>query len=120
MTIDRLSRRALAKLLRGDVLEDGTCVIKFYSNNCHLCHGLQSTYEKLAEEYTDLHFFAFNVGDNPRISKTLNFQGVPTISLIKVSKGAKPQVKKMKEPARPDRKTWYTVEDIKSFIEEEK
>ena len=120
MKIERLSRGALAKLLRGDVLEDGTCVIKFYSSNCHLCHGLQPTYEKIAEEYNDLHFFAFNVGDNPRITKMLEFKGVPTISLIKVAKGIKPAVKKMKEPMKPDKKTWYTAEDIKNFIEKEK
>ena len=120
MKIERLSRAALAKLLRGEVLEDGTCVIKFYSSNCHLCHALQPTYEEIAAEYEDIHFFAFNIRDNPRIPKVLKFKGVPTISLIKVSKGTKPTVKKMAEPREPDRKMWYTAGAIKSFIDEEK
>jgi len=120
MKIERLSRGALTKLLRGDVLEDGTCVIKFYSNNCHLCHALQTTYEEIAKEYKDIHFFAFNVGDNPRIPKTLEFKGVPTISMLKIKKGAKPTLKKMAEPSKPDKKTWYTATDIKQFIEKEK
>ena len=120
MKIDRLSRSGLAKLLKGDVLDDATCVIKFYSNNCHLCHGLQDTYQQIAEEYDDVYFFAFNVGDNPRIPKRLGFKGVPTISLIKVSRGTKPEVKQMEEPPQPDKETWYTPQDIKNFIEKEK
>jgi len=120
MKIDRLSRSALAKLLRGDVLEDATCVIKFYSSNCHLCHGLQDTYQEIAQEYEDIHFFAFNIRDNPRIPQRLGFKGVPTISMMKVSRGIKPDVKKMGEPPQPDKKMWYTAEDIISFIEKEK
>jgi thiol-disulfide isomerase/thioredoxin len=120
MPINRLSRGALLKLLRGDVLEDGVCVIKFYSSNCHLCHALKPTYEEVSQEYEGLHFFAFNIKDDPKITQKLNFKGVPMISLVKVSKGTHPEVKKITEPKPPHKTTWYTADDIKNFIEKEK
>ena len=46
MSVDRLSPFALDKILSGKVKEEATCVVKFYSNDCHYCH-------KLAEYYKD-------------------------------------------------------------------
>jgi|TARA_Y100000034_G_scaffold69649_1_gene84066 thiol-disulfide isomerase/thioredoxin len=120
MAIYRLSAPALRKLLGGNVLEDGTCVIKFYSSNCHLCHALKDTYEKVSNNYEDLHFFAFNINDDPKIPTKLKFKGVPMISLVKVSKGVSPEVKKIGDPVKPHKQTWYTAEDITEFIEKEK
>tara|TARA_Y100000034_G_scaffold56072_2_gene68760 strand:+ start:525 stop:782 length:258 start_codon:yes stop_codon:yes gene_type:complete len=85
-----------------------------------LCHELKETYEEIANDYEDLLFFAFNVKDDPRITKKLSFKGVPTITLMKVIKGQKTDVKKIAEPKPPDKKTWYTADHIKSFIEKEK
>jgi thiol-disulfide isomerase/thioredoxin len=118
--IERLSRGALLKILSGDVLSDGTCVIKFYSNNCHLCHALKETYEEVSSDYNDLYFFAFNIKDDPKISKVLKFKGVPNISMLKIRKGKRPEVKNIAEPKSPNEATWYTAEEIRSFIEKEK
>jgi len=118
--IERLSRGALLKILSGNVLSDGTCVIKFYSNNCHLCHALRDTYEEISNDYDDLYFFAFNIKDDPKISKVLKFKGVPNISMLKIRKGKKPEVKRITEPKKPDKQTWYTAQEIRNFIEKEK
>ena len=118
--IERLSKGALLKILSGDVLEDGTCVIKFYSNNCHLCHALKDTYQEIAEDYNDIYFFAFNTKDDPGITKVLKFNGVPKISMFKIKKGKKPDIVQITEPTKPNEATWYTAQDIRNFIEKEK
>jgi thiol-disulfide isomerase/thioredoxin len=123
MSVSRLSSVALKKILSGEVKEDATCVIKFYSNGCHLCHNLKDYYEELSnnDEYGDIHFFAFNVDNDPKIEKRLKFNGVPTISVIKTSTGeATPTVRILRDPDKPNEQTWYKVSDIRKFIKENK
>lgn len=121
MEINRLSKVALQKLLGGKVRESATCVVKFYSNTCPLCHGLSDFYKDLADEedYSDLHFFAFNIGDYPQVQKIMGFSGVPTITVIKTGV-AKPRIRVLKDPETPHKETWYHVADIKDFIEKER
>tara|TARA_B100000989_G_scaffold298443_1_gene287821 strand:- start:2539 stop:2871 length:333 start_codon:yes stop_codon:yes gene_type:complete len=110
-------------LLKGEVKEDSVCLIKFYSNNCHLCHNLKEYYEDLSEvdEYKDIHFFAFNIEDYPQMEKKLNFNGVPTISLIKTYVDEKkPMVRVLSDPDKPNEQTWYRIKDIRNFIKEER
>lgn len=123
MSITRLNIAALERIIQGKVNEDATCVVKFYSNGCHLCHALQEYYAGIAEDenYSDVHFFAFNVDDHPSIEKRLKFDGVPTISVIRTRKPPqRTTVRIMPEPDNPNQKTWYKVSDIKKFIEREK
>ena len=47
MSVDRLSHGALNKILGGEVVQDATCVIKFYSNTCELCHNLKDYFEDI-------------------------------------------------------------------------
>ena len=121
MEINRLSKAALQKLLGGKVRESATCVVKFYSNTCPLCHGLSDFYKDLADEedYSDLHFFAFNIGDYPQVQKIMGVSGVPTITVIKTGV-AKPRIRVLKDPETPHKETWYHVADIKDFIEKER
>ena len=122
MSVVRISPEALKKILSGQVKEDATCVVKFYSNECHMCHSLSPYYEDISdkEEYEDLHFFAFNVLDYPQIEKALDFNGVPTISVIRTKKGkTRPRVRVMPDPLNPHKKTWYTVKEINEFIQRE-
>jgi len=121
MSIDRLSKTALQKLLSGNVNESATCVVKFYSNKCPFCHKLSNSYKDIAEneEYSDLHFFAFNIADYPQAEKIIGFSGVPTITLIKTGFKA-PKIRVLKDPETPNRETWYHLKDIKDFIEREK
>ena len=123
MSVTRISTPALNKLLKGEVKEDSVCMVKFYSNNCHLCHNLKEYYEDLSdiEDYKDMHFFAFNIDDYPQMEKKLNFNGVPTISLIKTYADDRlPSVKVLSDPSRPNEQTWYRVSDIRNFIKEER
>ena len=123
MSVSRISTPALNKLLKGEVKEDSVCLIKFYSNTCHLCHNLKEYYEDLSEvdEYKDIHFFAFNIEDHPQMEKKLNFNGVPTISLIKTYVDEKkPMVRVLSDPDKPNEQTWYRIRDIRNFIKEER
>ena len=69
MSVSRITIDGLKKIIAGKVKEDATCVIKFYSNDCHLCHNLKEYYHDIsnAESYEDIHFFAFNVDSHPSI-----------------------------------------------------
>jgi len=118
MAVKRISKRALQKLLSGDVKESATCVIKFYSNGCHYCRKLKDIFEEVAEEHEDIVFFAFNIADYPSVQKVLDFNGVPTISLIRTGTTT-PRIRLMGEPERPDKKTWYRQGEIQRFIEKE-
>lgn len=125
MAIHRLSERGLNLILKGKVKEPSTCVIKFYSNGCHMCHNLQPYYQDIAEreEYEDLHFFAFNVDNgDPELEKRLKFEGVPTIGLVKVypQMKRKAKVRILKDPENPNSETWFTTRDIRDFIDREK
>ena len=71
MSVDRLSKKALQKILSGQIKEDAICIVKFYSNNCHLCHNLKNKYEEIASKYEDVHFFAFNIQDYPKVFQSL-------------------------------------------------
>ena len=123
MNVDRLSRKSLEKILGGQVKEKATCVVKFYSNSCPFCSNLKDYFEDIAKEegYSDLHFFAFNVDDYPSIEDRMKFNGVPTISLIKARPGKhRSRFRIMPDPDSPNPHTWYSVGEIKKFIEREK
>ena len=119
MKIKRLSKASLQNILNGKITEEATCVIKFYSNNCHYCHKLKGLYEEISDAFPTIHFFAFNIADYPQIQKRLKFKGVPTISLVNGGRTT-PEVKIMSEPGKPDKETWYPGDSIKIFIEKEK
>jgi len=123
MSIDRLSVAAMEKILNGQVKEAATCVVKFYSNDCHFCHALSGYYQDLSEEeeFSDVHFFAFNLQDKPTLEAQMSFKGVPTISIIKTTETNKPpRIRIMPDPDPPNQKTWYYSKDIKEFINKEK
>ena len=121
MSVSRLTLPSLQKLVGGKINEKATCVIKFYSNGCHYCHNLRDYYEEISDDkdYTELHFFAFNVDDYPQIEKQLNLNGVPSIYILKTGE-KKPKFRVLQEPENPNEKTWYRVKDIKDFINKEK
>jgi thiol-disulfide isomerase/thioredoxin len=113
----------MEKILNGQVKEAATCVVKFYSNDCHFCHALSGYYQDLSEEeeFSDVHFFAFNLQDKPTLEAQMSFKGVPTISIIKTTETNKPpRIRIMPDPDPPNQKTWYYSKDIKEFINKEK
>ena len=122
MAVTRISREALDSLLRGDIKENITFVLKFYSNNCHLCHSLRQYYLDISEreEYQDLEFFAYNIDDYPDIENKLNFKGVPTIFVVHANIGnRKPKLRLLPEPENPNDHTWYKTSDICNFLNRE-
>lgn len=122
MAVTRISKDSLEDILTGRVNEEATCVLKFYSNKCHMCQSLHDYYVKLSdnEKYKDLHFLAFNVEDDVDVEKNLNFKGVPTIFVIHSHIGNRPAtLRLLPEPEEPNQMTWYKIRDITSFIDKE-
>jgi len=127
MSVKRITDEGLSMILHNQVRQPVNCVIKFYSNTCHLCHALQEYYTEIADSYNDdpnVVFYAYNIEDDPSIEKLLKFKGVPTIAIIKpnpdISSRRMSTYKILDEPEEPNKKTWYRVSDIKEFIEKEK
>jgi hypothetical protein len=116
--VERISLTGLNKILDGQTIGVRTCVVKFYSNNCDYCHNLQGYFKDISEikNYENMHFFAFNIADGPRITKRLKLSGVPTICLIK-TKPPKSQIIILDEPEQPHEHTWYRSKEIQDFIE---
>jgi len=122
VAVTRITRDALDRLLKGEIKENATFVLKFYSNNCHLCHSLKDYFVDISKkkEYESLHFFAYNIDDYPELEKTLRFKGVPTIFVIHTNIGKRrPKVVLMPEPESPNDLTWYKTSEICSFITQE-
>ena len=115
--VERISKDVLFRLLKGDVGEDAVCVVKFYSNGCHLCHALKFTYEKVSQAYEEregIYFFAFNIGDADDLSRYIKVDGTPSICAIHT--GDNKRVDVLQEPVDPDPQTWYTEKDIEKFV----
>jgi|TARA_B100000282_G_scaffold219350_1_gene162729 thiol-disulfide isomerase/thioredoxin len=121
MPVNRISKEAIMKMRRGqvNVPDQTTCVIKFYSNGCHLCHALSSYYKDISDSYDDVMFFAYNVDDDEEISDMLNLNGVPSITMFKVKQGKKAVIRNLADPDNPNEETWFTSNQIKNFIDKE-
>ena len=121
MPVSRISKESILKMMKGGVAvnEETTCVIKFYSNGCHLCHALSSYYKEISDSYEDVMFFAFNIDDDDEIPIKLKLNGVPSVTLFKINKGKKAMIRNLNDPDKPNEKTWFTVKQIKNFIEKE-
>ena len=122
MPVTRISREALDSLLKGEIKQNATFVLKFYSNDCHLCHSLKDYYIDVSnkEEYKDLHFFAYNIDDYPELEDRLKFKGVPTIFVIHSNIGnRRPTLRLLPEPENPNAKTWNKASDICKFLDVE-
>lgn len=120
MAVTRISRDALDNILKGQVKESATFVLKFYSNGCHLCHNLKDYFEDVSnrEEYSELHFFAYNIDDYPELENHLRFKGVPTIFVAHTHiSNRRPKLYLLPEPEEPNDKTWYRVSDICKFLD---
>jgi thiol-disulfide isomerase/thioredoxin len=119
MAVSRLNRRNLMQIMSGEVKEPHNVVIKFYGQNCHLCHALRDQFVDISNEYDDVHFYAFNMEDGEGLEKKFGFQGVPSICHVRTG-GFKPIITFMEEPRNPHKETWYHPNEIRQFIQENK
>ena len=125
MSVNRISTNALKKILSGGInsTDRTTVVVKFYSNGCHYCHALSEYFVDLSNEndFEDIYFFAYNVEDNDgSIVEKLKLNGVPSIGLFQTQDGKCTKTRILQDPERPHETTWYTVKQIKNFINREK
>jgi len=121
MPVNRISEKALLKLLKEPIDEEALCVIKFYSNGCEYCSALHDYYVEIADsnEGEDIHFFAFNIEDTENLDSLIKINGVPTIASVKTGL-IKPRVRVLEDPDPPNKNTWYYSGDIKNFIERQR
>ena len=124
MPVNRVSADVIYKIMNGGLNEDDktTIVVKFYSNGCHYCHALSEYYVNLSEDeqYEDVYFFAHNIDDSEPLAKKLKLNGVPSIALFQTQGGRCIKTRLLKDPDKPHEKTWYTTNQIKTFINREK
>jgi hypothetical protein len=118
MKVQRLSKGALVKLLDGKVDETATCVIKFYSNTCELCHNFHDSYADIAKtsRYPNTYFFAFNIADHPTADYELGFEGVPTVVVLDVKSHTMADVSVCPDPENPHPYTFLTTRHVADFI----
>ena len=114
--VERIDLDILRNLVDGNVKEDATCVVKFYSTRCGYCDNLKPVYEALSEQYGGkVHFFAINVDDPIDEKPPIEVNGVPSICMIEISNEVK--VTMLEEPQMPHPVTWYWLEYMKAFVD---
>ena len=119
--VERIGVETLRRLKNGKLSENATCIVKFYSQECHLCHALKDYYQDLAESYKDdsknLFFFAFNVDDvEGNLDKIIKINGVPTIASFRGGPSRNIKIRVLGDPEKPNEITWYYIKDIRKFI----
>lgn len=117
MAVSRINRRNLEQILNGDVKESHNVVIKFYGQNCHLCHALRDQFVAISDDYDDTHFYAFNMEDGQGLEKKWGFSGVPSICYVRTG-GLRPRVQFMEDPAKPHKEMWFHPTGIRKFIDD--
>ena len=110
MPVNRISEKALRKLVKDPIEEEALCVIKFYSNNCEYCAVLHDYYVEISESYVD---------DVSNLESIIKINGVPTIASVKTGR-IKSRIRILEDPDPPNTKTWYYSKDIKTFIDKER
>jgi len=116
--VERINLDTLKNLIDGNVKEDATCMVKFYSTRCPYCDNLKPDYETLSQQYGNIHFFAINVDGYPEDNTApVKINGVPTVCMIKIRRKTKVTV--LEDPKMPHPEKWYWLEYIKEFIDKE-
>jgi thiol-disulfide isomerase/thioredoxin len=122
MSVQRIDRKSVKKILDGYINDEHSLVIKFYSSGCGYCHNLAPFFKQLSYTYEDVMFYAFNMEDGEGFEDKYNFEGVPTICCVK-TKGRNTAVNFMPEPDDPsggEDGTWYHPKELIKFIEQHK
>ena len=123
MPVSRISADAIQKIMKGKTNTDDktTVVVKFYANDCHLCHALSDYYIDISDDddFEDVYFFAHNINDEGAMAENLKLNGVPSIALFQTQNGRCTKTKLLTDPDNPNEKTWYTSKYIKNFIKKE-
>jgi thiol-disulfide isomerase/thioredoxin len=116
MSVARISKQNLRKILTDNGVQDASCVVKFYSNNCPFCVRLKDEYHELSNSFDNLYFFVVNIDDDGDLDDLLQLNGVPSILFVNIVE-ARRSIAVMEDPEAPDEVTWYHPLDIKQFIE---
>ena len=116
--INRLPPRDLIRIFSGAITRKATCVIKFYSDTCPKCHNIRPMYKDIAKKYANknIFFYTYNsIEYPPRFAEEMGLKGVPSFCLVET--GPQPIIKVLGESAKKDRRTYYTRDEIETFID---
>ena len=116
MSVARISKQHLRQILADTGVQNASCVVKFYSNNCHFCVRLKDEYHELANLFEDVYFFVVNVDDDGNLDDVLELNGVPSILFVEIA-DTRRKIVLLQDPESPDEVTWYHPTYIKQFIE---
>lgn len=113
----RIDKKSLEMIMDGEVEDNHSVMIKFYSSECYLCHGLAPIYKDISERYDDVLFYVYNMQDSgDLIEAKYGLDGVPTLCLVRTD-GQQTRINIMPNPETPDKITWYYENEICEFIE---
>jgi thiol-disulfide isomerase/thioredoxin len=124
MSVQRIDRNSVKKILDGYVSEEHSVIIKFYSSTCGYCHNLAPFFKELSENYEDINFYAFNMEDGDGFEEKYDFEGVPSICHVRTN-GRYTKINFVPEPDEPvagedGSGTWYHPQQLVKFIEQHK
>lgn len=72
--------------LTDDTIPTNTSVIKFSAQWCLPCKKIAPLFNKLAKQYTDIHFYDVDVDENQLLAERMNITGMPTFVFLKEKK----------------------------------
>lgn len=103
---------------------DKPVVIKFYSNGCHLCRALKSTYDKLAEQFENQLVFArVDSTKEQLLVKYFKPDGVPEIFIVNPLADGSKRTYTIPYPKKPDPRMGfpetYLVNQFEQYIEQQ-
>ena len=99
--------------IEAEVLDSNKpAVVKFSSENCHLCVALEPVTERLHTKYKDkFNFYNVNTTEQEKLTEIFSDDGVPTIYIFKDGDAVE-----IPYPERPDEKTGYSEEYLDEYL----
>ena len=119
MSVQRIDRNSVKRILDGYVDEKHSVVIKFYGAGCGYCHNLAPIYKELSDKYSDIHFYAFNMDEGEGFEEKYDFYGVPSICYVHTN-GPDTKFHFISDPEEPDSGgagTWFKAQHLIDFLE---
>lgn len=87
-------------------INDGICIIDFWSPSCHPCMFLKPQIENLESKYNNIKFYSVDTSKNKRIAMEYKVMSLPTILIFNNSSEIRRFVRDV------------SIEKLESFIEQ--
>jgi thioredoxin 1 len=88
------------------------CLVKFYSDTCYLCTGLESVFEEVSKAFgSEIDFYRVNTRVERRLNELFCGDGVPTLVYFLDGKG-----RELEWPAEPDPNSGYSFVQLCDYL----